>query len=109
MRLKLTPASALGMAVSGVLLDLIPTRLGARPAYVAANIILFCMGLAACNSHLLRFSALPDAVLHSTEGGSGLRRARAADNSAEVRTTRASTCDVRRPSRCAARKSLGCR
>ena len=46
-RLELTPTSALGMAVSGVLLDLIPTRLGPRSAYVAANIILFCMGLAA--------------------------------------------------------------
>jgi acyl-[acyl-carrier-protein]-phospholipid O-acyltransferase/long-chain-fatty-acid--[acyl-carrier-protein] ligase len=46
-RLELTPASALGMAVSGILLDLIPTRLGARSAYVVANIILFCMGLAA--------------------------------------------------------------
>jgi acyl-[acyl-carrier-protein]-phospholipid O-acyltransferase / long-chain-fatty-acid--[acyl-carrier-protein] ligase len=46
-RLELTPASALGMAVSGVLLDLIPTRLDPRPAYVVANIILFCMGLAA--------------------------------------------------------------
>lgn len=46
-RLELTPASALGMAVSGVLLDLIPPRLGARSAYVAASIILFGMGFAA--------------------------------------------------------------
>ncbi|HVJ95189.1 MAG TPA: MFS transporter [Labilithrix sp.] len=46
-RLELTPASALGMAVSGILLDVIPARLGARPAYVAASILLFCMGLAA--------------------------------------------------------------
>ncbi len=46
-RLELTPASALGMAVSGILLDLIPARLGPRPAYVAASVLLFCMGLAA--------------------------------------------------------------
>lgn len=46
-RLELTPVSALGMAVVGVLMDVIPGRLAARPAYVAACVLLFCMGLAA--------------------------------------------------------------
>jgi acyl-[acyl-carrier-protein]-phospholipid O-acyltransferase/long-chain-fatty-acid--[acyl-carrier-protein] ligase len=46
-RLELTPVSALGMAVSGVLIDLVPSRLGARSAYVASGVLLFCMGLAA--------------------------------------------------------------
>jgi len=46
-RLELTPVSALGMAATGILLDVIPPRLAARPAYIAASILLFCMGLAA--------------------------------------------------------------
>jgi acyl-[acyl-carrier-protein]-phospholipid O-acyltransferase/long-chain-fatty-acid--[acyl-carrier-protein] ligase len=46
-RLELTPASALGMAVSGILLDVIPARLGPQSAYVASGILLFTMGFAA--------------------------------------------------------------
>jgi acyl-[acyl-carrier-protein]-phospholipid O-acyltransferase/long-chain-fatty-acid--[acyl-carrier-protein] ligase len=46
-RLELTPASALGMAVSGILLDGIPARLGPQSAYVASSILLFTMGFAA--------------------------------------------------------------
>lgn len=46
-RLELTPASALGMAVIGILLDVIPPRLGPRPAYIAASILLFTIGFAA--------------------------------------------------------------
>ena len=46
-RLELTPWSALGMAVSGILLDVIPVRLGPHAAYVAASILLFAIGFAA--------------------------------------------------------------
>jgi acyl-[acyl-carrier-protein]-phospholipid O-acyltransferase/long-chain-fatty-acid--[acyl-carrier-protein] ligase len=46
-RLELTPASALGMAVSGILLDVIPARLGPHPAYIASSILLFTIGFAA--------------------------------------------------------------
>jgi acyl-[acyl-carrier-protein]-phospholipid O-acyltransferase/long-chain-fatty-acid--[acyl-carrier-protein] ligase len=46
-RLELTPASALGMAVSGILLDVIPARLGPQGAYIAASILLFTIGFAA--------------------------------------------------------------
>ena len=46
-RLELTPASALTMAVSGILLDVIPARLGPHSAYVASSILLFIMGFAA--------------------------------------------------------------
>ena len=46
-RLELTPFSAFGMAVSGIVLYVIPAHLGARPAYIAASALLFCMGLAA--------------------------------------------------------------
>jgi acyl-[acyl-carrier-protein]-phospholipid O-acyltransferase/long-chain-fatty-acid--[acyl-carrier-protein] ligase len=46
-RLELTPFSALGMAVSGIVLYVVPAHLGARPAYIAASVLLFCMGLAA--------------------------------------------------------------
>jgi acyl-[acyl-carrier-protein]-phospholipid O-acyltransferase/long-chain-fatty-acid--[acyl-carrier-protein] ligase len=46
-RLELTPASALGMAVTGILLGLIPARLGPHAAYVASSILLFSMGFAA--------------------------------------------------------------
>jgi len=46
-RLELTPASALGMAVSGILLDVIPGRLGGHAAYIAASILLFAIGFAA--------------------------------------------------------------
>jgi acyl-[acyl-carrier-protein]-phospholipid O-acyltransferase / long-chain-fatty-acid--[acyl-carrier-protein] ligase len=46
-RLELTPASALGMAVSGILIDVIPARLGPHAAYIAASILLFAIGFAA--------------------------------------------------------------
>jgi acyl-[acyl-carrier-protein]-phospholipid O-acyltransferase/long-chain-fatty-acid--[acyl-carrier-protein] ligase len=46
-RLELTPASAVGMAVSGILLGLVPARLGPQSAYVASSILLFTMGFAA--------------------------------------------------------------
>jgi acyl-[acyl-carrier-protein]-phospholipid O-acyltransferase/long-chain-fatty-acid--[acyl-carrier-protein] ligase len=46
-RLELTPASALGMAVSGILLDVIPPRLAPHSAYVASSILLLAMGFAA--------------------------------------------------------------
>ena len=46
-RLELTPWSALGMAVSGILLDVIPVRLEPHGAYVAASILLFAIGFAA--------------------------------------------------------------
>jgi len=46
-RLELTPASALGTAVSGILLDVIPARLGPQSAYIAASILLFAIGFAA--------------------------------------------------------------
>lgn len=46
-RLGLSPLSALGMAASGFLIDVVPERLGARAAYVASSVLLFGMGLAA--------------------------------------------------------------
>jgi acyl-[acyl-carrier-protein]-phospholipid O-acyltransferase/long-chain-fatty-acid--[acyl-carrier-protein] ligase len=46
-RLELTSFSAFGMAVSGILLALIPGHFGPRSAYAAASVLLFCMGLAA--------------------------------------------------------------
>jgi acyl-[acyl-carrier-protein]-phospholipid O-acyltransferase/long-chain-fatty-acid--[acyl-carrier-protein] ligase len=46
-RLELAPASALGMAVSGILLDVIPPHFGPLAAYIASCILLFTMGFAA--------------------------------------------------------------
>jgi acyl-[acyl-carrier-protein]-phospholipid O-acyltransferase/long-chain-fatty-acid--[acyl-carrier-protein] ligase len=46
-RLELAPFSAFGMAMSGILLYVIPPHLGPRAAYVVASALLFCMGLAA--------------------------------------------------------------
>lgn len=46
-RLELTSFSAFGMAVSGILLAVLPGHFGSRSAYIAASALLFCMGLAA--------------------------------------------------------------
>lgn len=46
-RLELTSFSAFGMAVSGILLALVPGHFGPRSAYIASSALLFCMGLSA--------------------------------------------------------------